>query len=89
MNNNPPIDLSLQRIGNPPRTKLEHHVASWATTMVIQVFEEVKDGEGRHQWIYTPEQRDLDSNKISDFIVETTSSGQIMPWLFMEFKKVG
>lgn len=89
MNNNPPIDLSLQRIRNPPRTKLEHHVASWATTMVIQVFEEVKDNQGRHQWIYTPEQRDLDSNKIPDFIVETTSSGQRTPRLFLEYKKVG
>jgi hypothetical protein len=46
----PPIELSLKRIIRPPTTtNLEHQVASWASTMAIQVFEKVKNDKGLSQ----------------------------------------
>lgn len=92
---NPPIELSLERIiRHPTTTKLEHHVASWATTMAIQVFQEVNNDKDLHQWIFTPEQRDEQSGKIPDLVVEkvlkeTDDKPYAIPWLCMEFKKLG
>ena len=94
VSDNPPLDFSRERIISPPSNlNLEHHVASFITTTAVQVFQEVKDDAGRHQWVFTPEQRDEESKKIPDLIVEQvvqTRNGLIsIPWLFMEFKKKG
>lgn len=92
---NPPIELSLNRIIRPPTTtNLEHQVASWASTMAIQVFEKVKNDKGLSQWIFTPEQRDEESGKIPDLVLEQVfqePDGELYakPWLCMEFKKLG
>jgi hypothetical protein len=92
---NPPIELSLNRILRPPTTtNLEHQVASWASTMAIQVFEKVKNDKGLSQWIFTPEQRDEESGKIPDLVLEQVfqePDGELYakPWLCMEFKKLG
>ena len=91
---NLPLVLSRLRITQPPRALyLEHHVASFITTMAIQVFQEVKDDRGRNQWIFTPEQRDEDSGRRPDFTVErierTDKDVGIKGWLCMEFKKHG
>lgn len=92
---NPPIELSLERIIHPPTTtNLEHQVASWASTMAIQVFEKVKNDKGLSQWIFTPEQRDEESGKIPDLVLEQVfqePDGELYakPWLCMEFKKLG
>ena len=96
--NNPPLELSLERILHPPTTtKLEHHVASWAATMAIQVFQEVNNDKGLPQWIFTPEQRDEESGKISDLVLEVGTSLQTDGWwtlrealviICMEFKRL-
>ena len=68
---NPPLESSLEGVIQPPRsTKFEHHVASWATTLFIQVFQGVNNDRGLPQWIFTPEQRDDESGKVPDFVVE-------------------
>lgn len=41
-----PLELSLERVIHSTNTKLEHQVASWATTMAIQSFQEVKNERG-------------------------------------------
>lgn len=92
---NPPIELSLVRVIDPPTTtRLEHQVASWATTMAIQAFQEVNNDRGLPQWIFTPEQIDEESGKIPDLVLEQVykeRNGQlhVKPWLCMEFKKLG
>jgi hypothetical protein len=91
---NPPLELSLKRITHPSTIKLEHHVASWATTMAIQIFQNVKHDQGRSQWIYTPEQRDEQSGKIPDFVLEQARKDEdgtlhAKPLLHMEYKKLG
>lgn len=88
---NPPIELSLDRIINhTTTTKLEHQVASLATTMVNQIFSEVKNDRGVSQWIFTLEQRDEESGKIPDYAVEkvykTNDELYAKPWLYMELR---
>lgn len=46
------------------------------------------------QWIFTPEQRDEESGKIPDLVLEQVckdTDGELYakPWLCMEFKKLG
>lgn len=88
---NPPLQSALERIRKPGNsTHLEHHVASWAVTSIVQVFEKEKNDRGVPQWVYTSEQRDEDSGKIPDFAVEKVQGeSNLTPWLYMEFKKVG
>lgn len=70
----PSLQYAKQRIKNPPLSvvgkkgdvvnkHLEHHVGSWACTMVSKVFNE-------DHWIITPEKRDKDSKKRPDIVVE-------------------
>lgn len=78
-----------ERIKNPPSvaTKkgyvpkaFEHHVGSWALTMLKSVFQ----GD---QWIITPEKTDQHSNKRPDLVVEkVTSDTDSKHHLFMELK---
>ncbi|KAJ2999387.1 hypothetical protein NUW58_g3 [Xylaria curta] len=68
----------------------EHRVASFVVTLLHHVFQK---NIGEYHWIFTPEQRESDSNRIPDYSVEAIdldiSSLDTIPWLNMEFKKRG
>jgi len=60
----PALQFAETRILNPPEgTQYEHHVGSWACTMLGQVF----NGPG---WIITPEKTNPTSGKKPDLMVE-------------------
>ena len=100
---NPPESLRKRRIpgSNPLKyvkkslnASLEHHVASWATTMLFEHFARQEPAVGAiagSPWIITPEQRDSSSGRIPDLCIEKmteTDKGPVpVPWLCMEFKK--
>ena len=68
----------------------EHRVASFAVTLVHETFQKHTED---HHWVFTPEQRDAQSNRIPDYSVEALfpsfSQLDLTPWLYMEFKKEG
>lgn len=76
--------------GVPKKVKYEHHVGTWACTLVKEIFHETN-------WAVTPEKRDERSNKKPDYVVEciTNFDPQSEEYLSldihlaMEFKKVG
>jgi hypothetical protein len=88
---------AVERIKNPPtiqtktnqqvKTKYEHHVATWATTKLCQTFPLTED------WCITPEQRDPNTKKKPDLIVEKAirvgSKIDLRIHLCMELKKEG
>ena len=75
------LQYAKHRILNPPDEKpYEHHVGSWACTMLGMVFEEA-------EWIITPEKVDQYSKKRPDLVVEKVlSNTQSSHYLFMELK---
>ena len=80
----PSLMSAKNRIQNPPEQKpYEHHVASWACTMLMAVF------SGRN-WIVTPERQDPNTRKKPDLIVEGVNSQMKSPELrlLMELKAV-
>lgn len=84
--NNPPTVMNTQH--QEVNTKYEHHVATWACTKLKEVFSDEK-------WAITPEQRDSNTDKKPDFVVEEAIRNndgrtvQLWPYLCMELKKVG
>lgn len=87
----PSLQFAKNRIKNPPesfnknKTKYqekayEHHVASWALTMLKEVFT-------GPEWIITPERKDPNSGKKPDLVVEkVTSHASSKVHLIMELK---
>ena len=93
---------AIERIKNPPpalnkkknkyiKTKYEHHVGTWACTKLKEVFSD-------QNWAITPEQKDPNTKKKPDFVVEKAiqpASSQSIPGptvimklhLAMELKK--
>ncbi|KAL8906522.1 MAG: hypothetical protein Q9171_006237 [Xanthocarpia ochracea] len=77
------LQKALRRIiEHPQESFYEHHVGSWANTMLAQVFTDDK-------WIITPEQKHHGGTKKPDLVVEDASIGRVHPWihLYMELKK--
>lgn len=79
--NAPSLQLAKSRIQNPPdRQPYEHHVGSWACTMLSMVF-------NGHQWIITPEKRDQNSKKRPDLVEKLNDAHtESFHHLFMELK---
>ncbi|KAI9706148.1 MAG: hypothetical protein M1812_008249 [Candelaria pacifica] len=76
------LQFAKRRIQNPPdEITYEHHVGSWACTMLSLVFNEPF-------WIITPEKRDQYSNKRPDLVVEKldNTTMESRHYLFMELK---
>jgi len=80
----PSIQFAMKRIQDPsslghgPRP-YEHHVGSWAFTMLKTVFH-------GPEWIITPEKTDENSRKRPDLVVEKFKDGKAEHYLFMELK---
>lgn len=83
------LRFSKERIKNPPSVETskgyvpqpyEHHVGSWALTMLSSVFQ-------GSLWILTPEKMDENSKKKPDIVVEkVTALDDSKHYLFMELK---
>jgi len=84
---------TIERIKNPPKvlnTKnelvqrdYEHHVGTWACTKLKEIFSD-------NSWAITPEQKDPNTNKKPDLVVEKAIPGPIVTLklhLAMELKK--
>lgn len=79
-----PVQAALHRIKNPPtRISYEHHVSTWAGTMLKKVF---------HSDDYTLSSEVIDPNQNSkpDFLIEkVTNQHKLVRHLYVELKKVG
>ena len=79
-----PVQAALHRINNPPAgIRYEHHVSTWAGTMLKKVF---------HSDDYTMSSEVIDPNKKSkpDFLIERlTDQDKLVRHLYVELKKVG
>lgn len=79
-----PVQAALHRIKNPPTgTRYEHHVSTWAGTMLKKVF---------HSDDYTLSSEVIDPHKKSkpDFLIEKlTDQDKLVRHLYVELKKVG
>jgi hypothetical protein len=84
------LQFAKERIKNPPEvlmknhlvpTPYEHHVGSWAFTMVSSVFNGA-------QWILTGEKIDANSKKRPDIVIEKMNSQNTdaYPYFLMELK---
>jgi hypothetical protein len=79
-----PLQAALDRIRNPPNgINYEHHVSTWAATMLKKVF---------HSDDYTLSSEVIDPNEKSkpDFLIEKlTDEDELVRHLYVELKKVG
>lgn len=82
------LQAAKQRIINPPEVlhqgvleprPYEHHVGTWACTMLKQVF-------NSGNWAITPEKADQYSKKKPDLFVEEIVDNKFRPHLMMELK---
>jgi hypothetical protein len=83
------LGLALRRLRNPPGgNNLECYVSSWGTTAIHRIYSGAN-------WVITPENRDSQSNKIPDLVIEDVVQGQnnqesyLQPHLVCEYKKKG
>lgn len=92
---NPALNYCIDRIQDRDIKQYEHFVASWAITMVTEIFNDVKKKQGQPGWIFTSEQTDPDSKKRPDFVVEKMKFDEgegeyiTIPWICMEYKRFG
>jgi len=78
------LDIALQRIENPPPPigrNLEHYVATWATTFLTEFFK-------IPGFLMTPEQKDKNSGKIPDLVLEKVERNRDNPACFDTFLKL-
>ena len=66
----------------PAYTHYEHHVGSFASTIIKHVFSE-------NCWIITPEKRDNDSGKKPDFTIQRVEGNDLLFHCYYEVKKAG
>ena len=60
---NPPDSYTTDKNGNPVHKKYEHHVSTWACTMLKETF-------SSDCWAITPEKKDTTTGKKPDFVLE-------------------
>lgn len=79
-----PVQAALHRIKNPPTgIRYEHHVSTWAATMLKKVF---------HSDDYTMSSQVIDPHENSkpDFLIEKlTDQNKLVRHLYVELKKIG